>query len=248
MDWEVYQSNQTMIAQNDNAKGSAVRCAIKQRKAQLAGLLRCGHCGAKLLAQYPSPGVIRYQCSGYLLNRDRAWCVMFGGLRSYRSVTEQLLQSLAPMGMEAAIEAIESLESNGDEPIQQRALALERAHYEVTRSRRQYDAVVPSNGLVAAELERRWNQALTTEAQREAELVTLQQYRKYPITDEVKRELLSFARDPPKLWDDPHSLPEHKKRICLPGLTGAQRWLKVSRRSVESRFEQTEGMESVLMD
>jgi DNA invertase Pin-like site-specific DNA recombinase len=98
IDWEVYQSNQTMIAQNDNAKGSAVRGAIKQGKALLAGLLRCGHCGAKLLAQYPRPGVIRYQCSGYLLNRDRACCVMFGGLRADRLVSEQLLQSLAPLG------------------------------------------------------------------------------------------------------------------------------------------------------
>ena len=103
IDWEVYQRNQTMIAQNDNAKGSAVRGAIKQGEALLAGLLRCGHCGAKLLAQYPSPGAIRYQCSGYLLNRDRACCVMFGGLRADRLVSEQLMQSLAPMGMDAAM-------------------------------------------------------------------------------------------------------------------------------------------------
>jgi hypothetical protein len=97
-------------------------------------------------------------------------------------------------------------------------LALEQARYEVTRARRQYDAVDPSNRLVAAELERRWNQALTTEAQLEAELVTLQQHRKEPITEELKRQLLSFGRDLPKLWDDSHSLPEHKKyllRIAL---------------------------------
>jgi DNA invertase Pin-like site-specific DNA recombinase len=213
IDWEVYQSNQTMIAQNDNAKGSAVRGAIKQGEALLAGLLRCGHCGAKLLAQYPRPGVIRYQCSGYLLNRGRACCVMFGGLRADRLVSEQLMQSLAPLGMEAAIAAIASLQSGSDERIQQKALALEQAHYEVTRARRQYDAVDPSNRLVAAELERRWNQALTTEAQLEAELVTLRQHREAPITEELKRELLSFARDLPKLWDDPHSLPEHKKRL-----------------------------------
>jgi excisionase family DNA binding protein len=213
IDWEVYQSNQAMIAQNDNAKGSAVRGAIKQGEALLAGLLRCGHCGAKLLAQYPRPGVIRYQCSGYLLNRDRACCVMFGGLRADRLVSEQLMQSLAPLGMEAAIEAIESLESASDGRIQQKALALEHAHYEVTRARRQYDAVDPSNRLVAAELERRWNQALITEAQMEAELVTLREQRDEPITEELKRELLSFARDLPKLWDDSRSLPEHKKRL-----------------------------------
>ncbi len=213
IDWEVYQSNQAMIAQNDNAKGSAVRGAIKQGEALLAGLLRCGHCGAKLLAQYPRPGVIRYQCSGYLLNRDRACCVMFGGLRADRMVSDQLMQSLAPLGMQAAIEAIESLENVSDGRIQQKALALEHAHYEVTRARRQYDAVDPSNRLVAAELERRWNQALITEAQIEAELVTLREQREDPITAECKRELLSFARDLPKLWDDSRSLPEHKKRL-----------------------------------
>jgi hypothetical protein len=138
---------------------------------------------------------------------------MFGGLRADRLVSEQLMQSLAPFGIEAAIEAIESLQGAGDERIQQKALALEHARYEVTRTRRQYDAVDPANRLVAAELERRWNQALTTEAQVEAELVTLQQGREHPLTDTQKRELLSFARDLPILWDDPHSLPEHKKRL-----------------------------------
>jgi excisionase family DNA binding protein len=83
----------------------------------------------------------------------------------------------------------------------------------VTRARRQFDAVDPANRLVAAELERRWNQALTTEAQLEAELVTLQQGRERPLNDTQKRELLSLARDLPILWDDPQGLPEHKKRL-----------------------------------
>lgn len=214
IDWDTYQSNQTMIANNDNAKSAAVRGSVKHGQALLAGLLRCGHCGAKLLTQYPSPGVIRYQCSGYLLNRDHACCVMFGGLRADRLVSEQLLQCLTPFGSEAAIEAIESLQGARDERIQQKALALEHARYEVIRARRQYDAVDPANRLVAAELERRWNQVLTTEAQLEAEIAGLQQGRERPLTDGQKRELLAFARDLPGLWDDPRSSsPEHKKRL-----------------------------------
>jgi len=213
IDWEVYQNNQTMIAHNDNARGSAVRGSVKHGGALLAGLLRCGHCGAKLLAQYPGPHSIRYQCSGYLLNREGACCVMFGGLRADRLVSEQLMHCLSPFGIEAALEAIESLQGASDERIQQKALALERARYEVTRARRQYDAVDPANRLVAAELERRWNQALTTEAQLEAELVTLQEGRERPLTDTQKREMLAFARDLPRLWDDPQSLPEHRKRL-----------------------------------
>lgn len=213
IDWDVYQSNQTMIAHNNNGRGAAVRGSVKHGGALLAGLLRCGHCGAKLLAQYPGPGSIRYQCSGYLLNRDHPCCVMFGGLRADRLVSEQLLQCLTPFGSEAAIEAIESLEGASDDWIRRKALALEHARYEATRARRQYDVVDPANRLVAAELERRWNQALTTEAQLEAELTTLQQGRERPLTGAQKRELLAFARDLPGLWDDPRNSPEHKKRL-----------------------------------
>lgn len=213
IDWDVYQGNQAMIAHNDNAKGGAVRGAVKQGGGLLTGLLRCGHCGAKLLVQYPGPHTVRYQCSGYLQNRDRSCCVMFGGLRADRLVSEQLLAALAPFGMEAAMEAIDSLQSAGDERLRQKALALEHARYEVTRARRQYDAVDPENRLVAAELERRWNQTLAAETQLAAEFATLQEAHEHPLTDTQKHDLLRFARDLPRLWDDPRSLPEHKKRL-----------------------------------
>ncbi|MHB2010071.1 MAG: recombinase family protein [Acidobacteriaceae bacterium] len=213
IDWDLYQSNQAMIAHNDNARSDVVRGAVRHGGALLAGLLRCGHCGAKMQAQYPAPRVIRYQCSGHILNRDQAYCVMFGGLRADRLVSEQLLQCLTPVGIEAAMEAIAALEEASDERIQQKVLALDHARYEVTHTRRQYDAVDPANRLVAAELERRWNQALTTEAQMEAEIAKMQQDRERPLTDIQKRELLDFARDVPRLWDDPRSSPEYKKRM-----------------------------------
>lgn len=213
IDWDVYENNQTMIANNDNARGKVVRGAIRQGVALLAGLLRCGHCGAKLLAQHPAPSVIRYQCSGYLLNRDLGCCIMFGGLRADHLVSEQLMRSLTPLAIEAAIEAIETLRGANDERMQQKSLALEQARYEVTRARRQYDAVDPANRLVTAELERRWNQAMAAEAQIEAELMTLQLGRELPLADNQKRDLLSLAQDLPRLWDDPQGSPEHKKRL-----------------------------------
>lgn len=213
IDWDIYENNQKVITDNENARGGVVRGAIQKGDALLAGLLRCGHCGAKLLAQHPRPGVIRYQCSGYILNRDQQCCVMFGGLRADRLVSEQLLQCLAPLGLEAAVKAIEALQGASDDRVQQKRLALERAHYEVAHARRQYDAVDPANRLVAAELERRWNQALTTEAQLEGELTGLQQTRERPLSDAQKQELLEFARDLPRLWDDPRSSPEYKKRL-----------------------------------
>jgi excisionase family DNA binding protein len=213
IDWDVYQSNQAMIAHNENANSHAVRGAVRHGEALLAGLLRCGHCGAKMLAQYPGPRVIRYQCSAYALNRDQPSCVMFGGLRADRLVSEQLLRCLSPLGIDAATTAITALEDANDERIHQKTLALQQARYEVAHARRQYDAVDPSNRLVAAELERRWNRALTVEADLEAEIAVLENGREHPITDAQKRELLDFARDTQRLWDDPRSSPEYKKRL-----------------------------------
>ena len=213
IDWDAYQSNQAMIAHNENANSRAVRGAVRHGEALLAGLLRCGHCGAKMLAQYPRQRVIRYQCSGYALNRDQSCCVMFGGLRADRLVSEQLLRCLSPLGMDAATAAIAALEDANDERIQQKALALQQARYEVAHARRHYDAVDPSNRLVAAELERRWNRALSAEADLQAEIAVLEEAREHPITSAQKKELLDFARDIQRLWDDPRSSPGYKKRL-----------------------------------
>ena len=65
-----------------------------------------------------------------------------------------------PLGVEAALAAIETRESDNAEIRRQAELALTQARYEADLAQRQYDAVDPANRLVAAELERRWNDRL----------------------------------------------------------------------------------------
>jgi DNA invertase Pin-like site-specific DNA recombinase len=211
--WDVYQSNQALIANNANSKGDIVRGSVKRGGALLAGILRCGHCGLKLLAQHPGPAVIRYQCSGYILDRETTCCVSFGGLRADRLVAEQVLQSLKPAGIQAAMRAVESLQGARDERVHHKELALQQARYEVTHARCQYDAVDPLNRLVAAELERRWNEALKRQSQLEDELVALRRQQIGQLSDSTREELLALGQDLRRLWDHPKSLPEFKKRI-----------------------------------
>ena len=211
--WGAYESNQEMIAHNANGKGDLVRGSVKRGGALLAGLLRCGHCGAKLTAQYPGPTVIRYQCAGYILDRETNCCVGFGGLSADRMVAEQVLECLKPLGLQAATQAIEDLRADNDERVQHKQLAVQHARYEVAHARRQYDAVDPTNRLVAAELERRWNEALKLQAQLEEELVALERERPNPLSDATKAELLALADDLPRLWNHPNSPHEFKKRI-----------------------------------
>jgi hypothetical protein len=115
--------------------------------------------------------------------------------------------------MQAAIKAIENMQGGDDERVHHKNLALQQARYEVAHARRQYDAVDPSHRLVAAELERRWNEALKLQAQLEEELAALERAKPTPIDEATKVELSVLADDLPRLWDHPNSPHEFKKRI-----------------------------------
>jgi len=213
IDWEVYRKNQEMMAHNTNGRGSAVRGSVRSGSALLSGLLRCGHCGAKLTVQYPGPTSIRYQCPTRILSREQSCCVMFGGLGADRMVVEEVLRCLAPLGLEAALTAIEKLQGAEDERLVQKRLALQRAGYEVSRAQRQYDAVDPSNRLVAGTLERRWNDAMAVQSGLEEEVERLMQQHPCAPSEDTKQSLLSLANDLPRLWDHPASSHDIKKHI-----------------------------------
>jgi hypothetical protein len=121
--------------------------------------------------------------------------------------------ALQPHAIGAAIEAIENVQGASDERVHQKALALEQAHYEVDRAQRRYDVVDPAQRLVAAELERRWNEALKVQAQIEQDLAALKTERPTSVTAATKAELLALAEDLPCLWDHPGSSPQIKKRL-----------------------------------
>lgn len=138
---------------------------------------------------------------------------MFGGGVADSLVVEQVLRSIQPLGLEAAIQAVENLRNSSDERVRYKELALTQARYEVARARRQYDAVDPTNRLVATELERRWNEALQVEADLLAELLAVQREHPCTLSTKVQQEILAMAEDLPRLWHHPKSPPEYKKRV-----------------------------------
>jgi len=211
--WDAYRCNQELMAHNTNGLGQAVRGSIRSGAALLSGLLRCGHCGAKLCVGYPGATSIRYQCSARILSPGSACCVMFGGLGADQLVCEQVLRCLEPLGLDAALQAIGNLQEVEDERLAQKRLALQRACYEVSRAQRQYDAVDPANRLVAGSLEKRWNDALAVQSRLEEEVAGLMQLTPHALSDETKLTILALADDLPRLWEHPETSPDIKKRI-----------------------------------
>jgi hypothetical protein len=212
IDLDAYRGNQELMAHNTNGRGSAVRGSIRGGSALPSGLLRCGHCGAKLCVAYPGATTIRYQCTTRILSREHPCCVMFGGLGADRLVAEQVLRCLELLGLQAALRAVESLHSVEDERIAQKRLALQRARYEVSRAQRQYDVVDPANRLVAGSLEKRWNDALAVQSRLEDQIAELMRQRPDALSEATKEAVLALAEDLPRLWQHPETLPDVNRR------------------------------------
>ena len=162
LSWADYERNLGLIADNANGKNPMSRGALRRGEALLAGLLRCGHCGRKLHVAYSGKDgdTGRYHCRGGHFNHGGDRCISFGGMRIDRAVAAEVIDRLAPLGIEAALGAEEARSRASEDKRRQLELALEQARYEVGHARRQYDAVDPDNRLVAAELEKRWNERL----------------------------------------------------------------------------------------
>ena len=78
---------------------------------------------------------------GAMINHGTAPCISFGSLRVDQAVSAEVLRFLQPLGIEAAIRAIEARDAETDEKCRQTQLALKQARFESTHARRQYDAV-----------------------------------------------------------------------------------------------------------
>jgi hypothetical protein len=88
--------------------------------------------------------------------------------------------------------------------MRQRELELEEARYEALRAKRQYDAVDPDNRLVAATLEKDWNDALVRVVKIEDKFTTLSETIPRLSTGE-KTEIRELSQDLSRVWNHPGS-------------------------------------------
>jgi hypothetical protein len=112
----------------------------------------------------------RYSCSRGWLNNGEPRCIAFGGLRVDDAIEAALLKVVEPGALSAAIEPDAQEVARRDEVRDALIRDLEAMPYAADRAFRLYDAADPANRLVAAELELRWNRALTRVSEMEARI------------------------------------------------------------------------------
>ena len=91
---------------------------------------------------------------------------------------------------------------------------MQRANYEVHLARRRYEAVDPANRLLAAELEHRWEEALSALRNTQDAAERFHQEPILPDLDpELRHQLEHIAQTLPELWDSGRLANEHKKLL-----------------------------------
>jgi DNA invertase Pin-like site-specific DNA recombinase len=215
--WEEFERNQRVISDNATGKGSAIARGVARRgELILAGLLRCGHCGRKMYVGYGRSG--RYYCQGANVNHGTDRCISFGGLRADEAVGTEVVRVLKPLGIDAAVKALEAQTSQMSATRRQLELALTQARYEAAYARRQYDSVDPANRLVAGELERRWNEALVAVHGIEREIAEFEAKRPSPLGEKERQHLLQLGADLARAWSHPAASASTRKRLIRAAL------------------------------
>ncbi len=214
--WAEFERNQHLIADNANGKSYLGRGSIRRGEALLPGLFRCARCGRRLHVQYTGKGgnTQRYACKGTFSAEAVNNCIGFGGMRVDRVVAQEVLDRLQPLGIEAALAAVQAQTEQRSDKRRQIENAVQQAQYEAARARRQYDAVDPENRQVASELERRWNERLVQLRDLEVQLESVGQSSPAPTPSaDARARLVTLGKDLAKAWSSPGASIETRKKI-----------------------------------
>jgi hypothetical protein len=181
--WEQYLKNQARLRENSQStpwsKG-APRAGI----ALLQGIVLCARCGRAMHMRYSHQAA--YVCEATKREYGDPTCQTFTVRHIDEAITQVFLEAVQPAHLEIALTALEEVETQRKRLAAQWERRLERAHYEIELARRRYNQVDPDNRLVAAELERRWEDKLQTQQRLEREWVQLQAQELSPLTESDK--------------------------------------------------------------
>src|SRR6266566_2066060 len=215
--WEEFLEHAKQMEKNrTNGEETLLSGPAREGSALLQGLLLCGHCGRALTVRYTGNGGIYpcYQCNWLcregLASKD---CMSFRCDLLDVAIVEEVLEALQPAELELALAALQELEARDQTILRPWQMRLERAEYEAALAERRYQEVDPSQRLVAATLERRWNDALLQLEELKKQAAEFQCQEARVATPEQQAKVLALARDLPRLWYAPTTPSKDRKRM-----------------------------------
>jgi len=215
--WEEFLENQTILQRNQtNGEETILSGSAREGLALLQGLLLCGNCGRRLTIRYKGNGGIypTYECN-WLRREGLATrsCLHVRCDLLDDAISQRLLAALQPAQLQIAIAALQELQQRDESTTRQWRMRIERAEYEAQLAQKRYEEVDPSNRLVSATLERRWNDALLQLEEIQQKYTEYTRTRGRAVTPEQQAKILSLAQDIPRLWKSPSTQAKDRKRM-----------------------------------
>ncbi len=175
------------------------RGVARSGTALLQGLAYCGNCGRKMTVQYHAAA--RYLCSAHKGQGGGPECQRVPIAPVDAWVAQCFWEALSPAELDRYDAAVAALDKQQSRLRRARDLQLERLRYEARLAEKQYRLVDPENRLVAAELERRWEEALRALHQGEED-AEVREATIEPLTDELRRRLDEVRPTLRQMWED----------------------------------------------
>lgn len=215
--WEEFLRNQAILEKNQtNGEATVLSGPSREGLALLQRLLLCGCCGRRLTVRYRGNGGLypTYECN-WLRREGLATkaCMMIRCDLLDRAIAEQVVTTIKPAEIELALEALRHLEARDEAVMRQWRMRLERAEYEVQLAERRYQEVDPSHRLVAATLERRWNDSLQRLDEIKQQYAQTERREARAVTPEQKAQVLALAQNFPRLWNASTTQAKDRKRM-----------------------------------
>jgi DNA invertase Pin-like site-specific DNA recombinase len=199
--WEQYLANQERLRQNTARfwpRSEGAQGAVRDGSALLQGLVVCGVCGRHMYTTYHHTP--RYGCDAL---RDDGWpaCLFARGPLVDEAVVQAFFQAIAPAQLDALAAVLDAQQTERQQLKRQWQEQLKRAQYEAHLAQRQYNAVDPDNRLVAAELERRWEEKLRQlQETKEAYKRFQQTPASFELTPQLRQQFQHISESLPQLW------------------------------------------------
>ena len=212
--WETFERIQAMLLDNyAEYDRNKTRGVPRKGSALLHGLVHCGECGHKMVVQYK--GGTRYLCNFLRQKYHVPVCQHIPGDSVDPYIVEAFFQALAPIELDVYSQAVATQQDTIDQVSHATLQHLERLRYEAQLAERQFLRVDPDNRLVAAALEKRWNEALC--ALQQAEEAQAQQNKPVPallaLSEELQTAFKAIGQHLPALWH--HELLSQQQRKAL---------------------------------
>jgi hypothetical protein len=213
--WDRYLRNQERLKQNQTRRDTAG--TPRNGSALLSGLLVCGECGWRMQVTYSAPDKPHYRCLRHDVMQSEQQCFGLSGKVIDEQVTQQVLRALEPAAIELSLKTQADVRRERARLDKHWSQRLDRMRYDVELAERRYQAVDPENRLVAASLERQWEDALRRERELKEDYDRCRVQSCCELSADQQSQIATLATDIPAIWRSPQTTNADRQAIirCL---------------------------------